>query len=106
LKDDQKDLIETISRLIGGGDHSAVTLLLRHSIRNSIDTPDLKLAYTAGLTREGKELAWEFGRNLPNHRRARLLHSPVPRCVDTAHLIRRGIIERGGRCELAGGRCA
>jgi len=82
----------------------SVMLVVRHSIRTDIDTPDVQNAWMAPLTQEGKELAWKFGRMLANGHPTNLRFSRVPRCEDTAHFMRRGIIEKGGSCEIVGRR--
>ena len=79
-------------------------LLLRHSIREEITGADPSRAVSAPLTKEGRELAWSFGRTLPTSRPIVLSYSRVPRCEDTAHFIRRGVIENSGRCEIEGPR--
>lgn len=103
MHEEQQYLSETVENLLERGLPN-VMLVVRHSIRTTIGVPDVKLAYSAPLTAEGQELAWQFGRMLSNDHPATLRFSRVPRCEDTAHFIRRGIIEKGGHCEIVGRR--
>ncbi len=104
LDSEQTYLRDTITRLLHEEGLPSVMLVVRHSIRTDIDTPDIQDAWMAPLTQEGKELAWKFGRMIANEHPCTLRFSRVPRCEDTAHFMRRGIIERGGSCEIMGRR--
>lgn len=70
--------------------------LLRHSAREEIVGLTVRDAMMAPLTDAGRRLAWDFGRQLPQDRSVRIFSSEVPRCVDTAEQIARGIQEAGG----------
>jgi broad specificity phosphatase PhoE len=104
LDSEQTYLRDTVTRLLHEEGLPGVMLVVRHSIRTDIDTPDIQNAWMAPLTQEGKELAWKFGRMLANDHPTTLRFSRVPRCEDTAHFVRRGIIEKGGSCEIVGRR--
>ncbi len=104
MDSEQTYLRDTISRLLHEEGLSSVMLVVRHSIRTDIDTPDVQNAWMAPLTQDGKELAWKFGRMIANDHPSTLRFSRVPRCEDTAHFMRRGIIEKGGSCEIVGRR--
>ena len=67
--------------------HSAVALLLRHSVRD--DLPPDDDGYTLPITDAGVRLAHELGTLLGQ--RLRTLHtSPLVRCVQTAEALRHG----------------
>jgi len=83
------------------GDPGAL-LVLRHSIREPIRSPDLSDAMAAPLTDEGRSLAALLAGSLPVARPVVLRHSPVPRCEETARILARGLAARGARVELAG----
>jgi broad specificity phosphatase PhoE len=104
VENEQDYQIETIERLVAEDPTADVILLIRHSTREDISRPDVARAVSAPLTRQGRDLAWSFGRRVPNARPVKLRFSRIPRCVDTAHFIRRGIIEKGGSCEIVGSR--
>jgi len=104
LDNEQTYLCDTVSRLLHEEGLSGVMLVVRHSTRADIPRPDVQDAWMAPLTQEGKELAWKFGRMLANGHPSTLRFSRVPRCEDTAHFLRRGIIEKGGLCEIVGRR--
>ena len=104
MDSEQTYLRDTVTRLLHEEGVPGVMLVVRHSIRTDIDTPDVQNAWMAPLTQEGKELAWKFGRMLANDHPTTLRFSRVPRCEDTAHFMRRGIIEKGGACEIVGRR--
>ena len=69
-------------------------MVLRHSIREEIS--DTKSIRVAPLTNEGRELAYKFGKLLPNDRFIRIFHSSVQRCKDTAELIYQGFRHNKG----------
>lgn len=68
---------------------SKITLIIRHSHRNSIRT----LSDMAGirLTPLGHIIAKIFGSKLPRERSIRLFHSPIQRCRETAEDILEGL---------------
>lgn len=65
----------------------SVALLLRHSVRGPL--PPGEPGNDVPLTEEGCTLARELGVGLGDRLRT-LRTSPVPRCVQTAHEVRRG----------------
>ncbi|MHA2141904.1 MAG: histidine phosphatase family protein [Candidatus Thorarchaeota archaeon] len=72
-------------------------LLVRHSHRESIST--LKEMSETGITTLGEAMAREFGRRLPTNRSVRILHSPIPRCKQTAEEIASGIRQKSGNVQ-------
>jgi len=64
-------------------------IMLRHSEREEPEI--LEEIFKAPLTERGREVAFEFGMNLPKKYEYRFFHSPVERCENTALEIRRGI---------------
>lgn len=104
MDNEQTYLSDVVSRLLHEEGLAGVMLVVRHSTRTDIPTPDVQHAWMAPLTQEGKELAWKFGRMLANDHPSTLRFSRVPRCEDTAHFMRRGITEQGGTCEIVGRR--
>jgi broad specificity phosphatase PhoE len=68
--------------------------LMRHSARY-VDTADDD--ESMGLTEEGKQTAYDFGKALPADGLLRFFSSPVGRCVETSSLIEQGYLTRGGR---------
>lgn len=61
-------------------------VVIRHSVREVIT--DARQSLYQLLTLEGKELARDFGSNLPTTKPIRLYHSHVERCKETAECIR------------------
>jgi len=49
------------------------------------------------LTDEGKELSFDLGKSLPEKMTARLFSSAFGRCIETAYLIDKGYVSRGGQ---------
>ena len=81
--------------------HNAkIVLLLRHSNRK--DSNDVKELENLGLTELGCEIAKTFGSSLPKQRPLRILHSPSPRCVETALKIIEGFQKVDGVSEYLG----
>ena len=83
-------LIKPIFRtLLLNKNKTADCLLIRHSVRFPI--VNYKMAFDAGLTSNGVELAREFGRYLNWYKQPkRYFSSPVGRCIDTAINISQG----------------
>ena len=92
-----RQLIEGLQKLPKG---ARVILLLRHSHREQIvnEAQMSKL----GLTKQGKEIARLFGKNLPKDRSIQLYHSIAVRCEETAKCILEGFKEIGGQGVLKG----
>ena len=73
-----------------------VAVLLRHSVRDRL--PDGAVGYALPITETGAALGRELGALIES--RLRTLHtSPVPRCVQTAEVIRAGAAVRAGGTE-------
>ncbi|MHA1937324.1 MAG: histidine phosphatase family protein [Candidatus Thorarchaeota archaeon] len=72
-------------------------LLVRHSHRVAIRT--LSEMSDTGITTLGKAMAFEFGLRLPARESVKILHSPIPRCKQTANEIARGITQEGGNVQ-------
>ena len=68
-------------------------VLTRHSARH-YGTAENDLIM--GLTEEGKQTSFEFGKALPSSSSIRLFSSPVDRCVETSDFIEKGFLFRGG----------
>lgn len=75
-------------------------LLIRHAEREPI--PDLRDGYHTPLTDGGRAQVRRFGRRLAPWSPITLVHSPVPRCRDTASRIAAGVEEAGGNARLQG----
>ena len=73
-------------------------VIIRHSARH-YDRKEWKNDPLMGLTDEGKQSAYEFGKNLPTDSVIRLFSSPVGRCVETASQIEKGNTSKGGKTE-------
>jgi len=71
-------------------------VLTRHSARH-YDTAENDMIM--GLTEEGKQTSFEFGKALPSNSSIRLFSSPVNRCVETSDLIEKGYLSRGGNAQ-------
>jgi broad specificity phosphatase PhoE len=69
-------------------------LLIRHSHRAAIHS--LNEMSQTGITSLGEAMAEEFGRRLPTNKSVKILHSPIPRCKQTAEEIANGIRQNGG----------
>ena len=79
-----------------------LAVVLRHSIRESIGHQrDHRNLY---LTEEGKQMALDFGRELPRGKLIRIFYSPVSRCRQTAECIKEGMSGDGCSAILVGER--
>lgn len=96
LSDSQRQLIQGLAA------ESGPVLLLRHSSRESLREASVEAAFDAQLTDEGRVLAARFGAELPSGPSARLFHSRVPRCQETAEILARELGRRGGEPVLVG----
>lgn len=67
--------------------------LMRHSARFTDTAENDRLM---GLTEEGKQAAFEFGKALPPGSLIRFFSSPVGRCVETSSLVEQGYLTTGG----------
>jgi hypothetical protein len=85
--------IELVRRLAESGS-DRISLIMRHSAR-SYDA-DMRKEPFLGLTQEGKKMALEFGRKLPDGFQLRSFSSYIGRCIETAYLIDRGYSMKGG----------
>jgi broad specificity phosphatase PhoE len=47
------------------------------------------------ITKLGEAMALEFGLRLPERKQVQILHSPIPRCKQTANEIADGVKQRG-----------
>lgn len=92
-----KDILEGLSHF---PDDSKIIIVLRHSHRKHSGDAE-KLSQLA-LTPLGHEIAYIFGKSLPNNRPIRLYHSIVHRCVETAENILKGFEESGGKGKIIG----
>lgn len=86
-----RQLIETF--LDGGTTRGLV--VVRHSVRhydkdNPINEPFM------GLTEEGKESSYQWGRSLPTSKRLSFFSSFIGRCIETAYLMDKGYVASGG----------
>lgn len=70
--------------------------LIRHSARH-YDTAENDIIM--GLTEEGKQTSFEFGKALPSNSSIRFFSSPVNRCVETSDFIEKGHLSRGGKTQ-------
>jgi broad specificity phosphatase PhoE len=50
-----------------------------------------------GLTEEGKQAAYEFGKGILSENQIRFYSSPAPRCIETSELIEKGFLSTGGK---------
>lgn len=69
-------------------ENKKMALLLRHSNRFPINSPDE--IFKVGLTPEGVERARQFGKRLVKYSCGRLHSAPVGRCLDTANAVSEG----------------
>ena len=71
-------------------------VLTRHSARHySTAENDMIM----GLTEEGKQASFEFGKALPSNSSIRHFSSPVSRCIETSELIEKGHLSKGGKTQ-------
>ena len=78
-----KDILEELHQF---PEDSKIIIVLRHSHRKH--SGDAEKLSKLALTPLGHEIAYFFGKSLPNDRPIRLYHSVVNRCVETAENIR------------------
>jgi len=71
-------------------------VVTRHSERH-YDTAENDMVM--GLTEEGKQTSFEFGKALPSNSSIRLFSSRVNRCVETSDFIEKGCLSRGGKAQ-------
>lgn len=99
------DYVWELGRAVrAAGARPGLRLLLRHSLRKPVALGDLRSVLTTPITAEGRELARRFGETLGLPRPISLLHSPAPRCRQTAEAIAEGVVASGGEAHLAGER--
>jgi broad specificity phosphatase PhoE len=98
---DTQDWLVGARNLIGWSNsietHVPLMLLVRHSHRVAIRT--LSEMAETGITTLGEAMAVEFGRRLPANRPVKILHSPIPRCKQTAEVIANGIRQKEGNVQ-------
>ncbi len=75
---------------------SNISVVIRHSARY-YDYDRLEMEPFMVLTEEGKELSFDLGKTLPPGMTARLYSSAFGRCIETAYLIDKGYVSRGGQ---------
>jgi len=85
--------LSAIRRLRKDGIHK-ISVLLRHSERSFTDNPDLE-PFMA-LTDNGRQMAFDFGQELPISFTPVLFASYIGRCIETAHLIDKGFTREHG----------
>jgi hypothetical protein len=85
-----QDTLDVMNDLRNQGIDS-FSIIMRHSNRR-YDLEGLQGEASFGLTNEGKELAYEFGKDLPTDSVMRLFSSFAARCIETAYLIEKGNI--------------
>ena len=68
-----------------------VSVMIRHAERYPIKS--MHSPGAAMLTDKGKDDARDLGRRIASHGPFLINHSPIPRCMETAHLISSGIDE-------------
>lgn len=71
-------------------------VLLRHSARH-YGTAENDEAM--GLTEEGQQTSFEFGKALPSNSSIRLFSSPANRCIETSDSIEKGCLSKGGKTQ-------
>ncbi len=69
--------------------------MLRHSARH-YDTDNPINEPFMGLTEEGKELSFEWGKSLPPGRHLNFFSSFIGRCIETAYLMDKGYVASSG----------
>jgi len=69
--------------------NARATILIRHSERNKIPRGEFGTHYM--LTENGVRMAEEFGTKLSEYGIVKIYTSPIPRCVQTAELLKQGI---------------
>lgn len=69
-------------------------VMVRHSERD--DMRGARDLSATPLNEKGRQTAREFGNGLPANRTYCFYHSPIVRCMETAEMIREGVIEKGG----------
>jgi broad specificity phosphatase PhoE len=72
-------------------ENESVILIIRHSERSEIKC--YEEIVNAGLTEKGKARAIDFGRRMPIKKNVRFFSSPIDRCLQTAELIKQGLLE-------------
>lgn len=71
-------------------------IVLRHAARHYDSDNPLNEPFM-GLTEEGKNMAFDWGRGFPINTRLNLFSSNIGRCIETAYLIDKGYAAAGGR---------
>ncbi|MHA1269284.1 MAG: hypothetical protein ACTSPY_05800 [Candidatus Helarchaeota archaeon] len=79
---------------------SNLIIILRHSHR--INTKDPNILRNLGLTKKGKIFALNFGKNLPNFNRIKILYSNSIRCEETAKKLCTGAKSNNLNVKLMG----
>lgn len=69
-------------------------VLTRHSARHYGAAENDE---SMGLTEEGKQTSFAFGKALPPNSSIRLFSSPANRCIETSEFIEKGCLSRGGK---------
>ncbi len=70
-------------------------VVLRHSVRH-YDTDNPINEPFMGLTEEGKQLSYRWGRSLSLNKRLNFFSSFIGRCIETAYLMDKGYVAGGG----------
>lgn len=70
-------------------------VVLRHSVRH-YDTDNPINEPFMGLTEEGKQASYAWGKALPPVKELRFFSSFIGRCIETAYLIDKGFVAAGG----------
>ncbi len=85
---ENEQILETLKSI---PENESAILLIRHSERSEITC--YEQIVNAGLTEKGKARAIEFGRRMPIKKYIRFFSSPIDRCLQTAELIKQGLVE-------------
>lgn len=91
-----QEMLNTINNLIESGVKN-LSVIMRHSARHY--SPKIEKEPFMGLTDEGKELSRKLGCLLPKDFHLRFFSSHIGRCIETAYLIEKGFIQKGGETE-------
>ncbi len=77
-----------------------VSIIIRHAERHPIT--DMSQALDARLTENGKHQAYALGRSLISYSPLDLYYSPVPRCLETAQSLHKGVVSASKDAVLMG----
>lgn len=94
-KDIGLQTLDTIQRLHAKGIRK-IGVIMRHSERHYDPDNPVREPFM-NLTENGKDMSFKFGEQLPSQMCVRSFSSFIGRCIETAYLIDKGYMSKGGK---------